>query len=98
MGHGVWHPSSVPTMKRARALSAPGDGLDTRIVRGDRLTVRKDGVQVRIFVEHVGEDVIEGTVISKSAKWCKGQYIAVFRADVVCNRKFEARITQAKLD
>lgn len=75
-----------------------GDSLDTRIVRADRVTVLKNGEKVKIFVEYIGRDTIEGTVISKSAKYPKGQWISVDRTDVIHNRMFEARITQAPLD
>lgn len=98
MSHGVWHASGSPAANLTKNLSVPGDSTDVRIVRGDKLTVQKDGAKVRIFVEYKDKHVVEGTVLKTAGRWTKGQYISVPRSAVLRTSEYRARITQSKLD
>lgn len=91
MGHGVWHASGSPINKLTASPALRGSD-DTRVVRGDKITVKKDGVQIRILAEYVSKDTVEGCVLRATKKWRKGAYVSVSRSNVVCGGK-SPRIT-----
>lgn len=97
MGHGVWHASSTPVMKSAKVASV-SDSAESLVVRGDILTVTKNGKHVRIFVEYVGHGCVEGTVTRKAGGFRKGDWVHAPLCDAVGIRPFQARITQMPLD
>lgn len=86
MGHGVWHASGAPINKLTASPALRGND-DTRVRRGDKITVLKDGVKVRIMAEFVSDDSVEGTVLRATKKWSKGSYIHVSRSNVVTEGK-----------
>lgn len=93
MGHGVWQESGRPS-SRVTASAAIRGTDDTRVVRGDKITVLKDGVRVRILAEYVSKDTVEGCVLRSTKQWRKGSYISVSRSQVVTEGR-SPRITSA---
>lgn len=98
MSHGVWHASGTPVMKSAPAGTV-GDSDTALAVRGDKLTVKKNGKRVRIFVEYVGKGFVEGTVLRTAGGFSKGSWIHAELKDAVGISEYQARITyKAELD
>ena len=86
MGHGVWQASGRPSTRLTASPALRSSG-DVRVLRGDKITVLKDGVRVRILAEYVSEDTIEGCVLRGTKKWAKGSYVSVSRSNVVTEGK-----------
>jgi hypothetical protein len=97
MSHGVWHASGVPAMRQAKTASA-SDRADSLVVRGDTLTVMKNGKRVRIFVEYVGHGTVEGTVLRTAGGFRKGAWIHAPLRDAVGIKEYAIRVTQTELD
>jgi hypothetical protein len=84
-------------MRGAKVASASDDS-ESLVVRGDKLTVIKNGKRVRIFVEYVGHGTVEGTVLRAAGGFQKGAWIHSPLSAAVGIKEFEARVTQSKLD
>lgn len=84
-------------MRGAKVASASDDS-ESLVVRGDRLTVMKNGKRVRIFVEYVGHGTVEGTVLRDAGGFKKGAWVHAPLTAAVGIKPFEARVTQSQLD